>query len=192
MELGFSTLPKKTCDLIINSGNHYAIAVKNNQPKLYQQIQVNTQSAVPLTTHTSIEKKHGRLTKRRISVFDDLTGITNQWIGLKTLIKVERTGQRGRQAYVMVAYYISSLVADAEIFAQGIRGHWGIENRLHWSKDVVFKEDRSSIKAAHAPANMSIIRSIVINLLRSNGFSSVTIAQRLISNNIPTLLALLQ
>ncbi|WP_158517263.1 ISAs1 family transposase [Moorena producens] len=84
------------------------------------------------------------------------------------------------------------MVADAEIFAQGIRGHWGIENRLHWSLDVVFQEDRSSITGAHAPANMSIIRSIVINILRSNGFSSMTIAQRLISNNIPTLLALLQ
>ncbi len=145
-----------------------------------------------MTAHTTTEKQHGRLTTRVVSVFDDLSGISNQWTGLKTLIKVERTGYRGKQPYLKVAYFISSLVAPAPVFAQGIRGHWGIENRLHWSKDVVLGEDTSSIRGGNAPGNMSIIRSIVINLLRGNGFASITIAQRLISNNIPKLLALLQ
>jgi predicted transposase YbfD/YdcC len=70
------------------------------------------------------------------------------------------------------------LVGNAVTFAQGIRGHWGIENRLHWVKDVVFDEDRSSIHTGQAPANLSLLRAIALNVLRRSGYSSITSAQR--------------
>lgn len=76
--------------------------------------------------------------------------------------------------------------------ACGIRGHWSIENRLHWIKDVVFKEDDSKISLGHAPANLSVIRAIALNILRRNGHTSITTAQRFLSNDIDKLLALVE
>ena len=105
---------------------------------------------------------------------------------------MERTGTRGGKHYHQVAYYISSLVRDAVDFAEGIRGHWGIENRLHWVKDVVFDEDRSTIHMGQAPANLSLLRAIALNLLRRSGYSSITCAQRFLANDIDKILALVE
>ncbi|MBD2605939.1 transposase [Scytonema hofmannii FACHB-248] len=73
-----------------------------------------------------------------------------------------------------------------------IRGHWGIENRLHWVKDVIFDEDNSTIRMGNAPANLSVMRTIALNILRRNGHASITTAQRFISNDIDKLLALVE
>ncbi len=83
-------------------------------------------------------------------------------------------------------------MSTAEKFAQGIRGHWGIENRLHWVKDVVFQEDNSKIRMSNAPANLSVMKAIAINILRRNGHTSITIAQRFLSNDIDKLLTLVE
>ncbi|MBD2243566.1 transposase [Nostoc sp. FACHB-888] len=98
-----------------------------------------------------------------------------------------------------IVCYISSLICPAKEFALGIRGHWGIENCLHWVKDVVFKEDNSTIRMANAPANLSILRAIpsvsfanALNILRRNGHTSITIAQRFLSHDIDKLLALVE
>jgi predicted transposase YbfD/YdcC len=80
----------------------------------------------------------------------------------------------------------------ASEFADGIRGHWGIENRLHWVKDVVLKEDSSRIRTGHAPANFQIIRAIAINLIRRNGYDSITSYQRFLSHDIDKLLSLVE
>jgi len=85
--------------------------------------------------------------------------------------------------YHEVVYYISNLKLDAEKFACGIRGHWGIENRLHYVKDVVFREDDSPITNINAATNLSIITTIAINLLRNNGYSSITKAIRQVGNS---------
>ncbi|WP_414586789.1 transposase [Scytonema sp. PCC 10023] len=73
-----------------------------------------------------------------------------------------------------------------------MRTHWGIENRLHWVKDVVFEEDNSTIRKGNAPANLSVMRTIALNVLRRNGYSSITSAQRFISNDIDKLLSLVK
>lgn len=99
------------------------------------------------------------------------------------MIKVERKGFRGREIYLFVVYYISSLKLEAEKFAAGIRKHWEIENRLHYVKDVVFKEDHSPISQINAATNLSIITTIAINLLRYDGYCSMTKAIRLLGDN---------
>jgi predicted transposase YbfD/YdcC len=106
-------------------------------------------------------------------------------------VKVERIGTRAGKPYEQVAYYISSLSLNAGQFAQGIRGHWGIENRLHWVKDVVLEEDSSRIRLGNAPANLSIIRSLAIAILRNNGYSSITTALRMIAHNLEQMFLLL-
>jgi predicted transposase YbfD/YdcC len=94
--------------------------------------------------------------------------------------------------YHEIVCYISSLMATASEFASGIRGHWEIENRLHWVKDVVFKEDASTIRKGNAPANLSIIRTIAMNILRRNNYTSITIGQRFLSHDIDKLLRLVE
>lgn len=74
-----------------------------------------------------------------------------------------------------------------------MRSHWGIENRLHWVKDVVFQEeDDSHIRLGNAPANLSILRAIALNLLRRNGYASSTTAQRFLYHDIDKLLILVE
>jgi predicted transposase YbfD/YdcC len=153
-------LPKKTCQLITDGNNDYAIAVKGNQKNLYRQIQHNTNNSQPTSRYITTERTRNRVTTRSVQVFDDLNGISQEWAGLKSLVKIERIGTRAGKRYHQVAYYISSLVCSAVDFAQGIRGHWTIENCLHWVKDVIFNEDRSMIRKGNAPANRSIILAI--------------------------------
>ncbi len=97
---------------------------------------------------------------------------------LKSYIKVERYGERDGKEYDNCAYYISSLRENAQTFAQKIRGHWPIENQLHWVKDVIFKEDTLPLTDFQAVSNFSIIQTIALNLFRSLGFLSITEGQR--------------
>jgi hypothetical protein len=104
---------------------------------LHRQIRHNTENSRPASRYITAEKTRNRVATRTVEVFNNLIGISPEWVGLKSLIKVERIGTRGGKTYHQVAYYISSLVASAAHFAKGIRGHWGIENSLHWVKDVI-------------------------------------------------------
>ncbi len=83
---------------------------------------------------------------------------------LRRLIKVERRGSCGDKTYEETAYYISSLTESAQVFAKIIRGHWKIENQLHWVKDVIFEEDKSEISDFQAASNWSILTTIGLNL----------------------------
>ncbi len=167
------------------------VAVKANQKRLYSQLQLKTQQTTPISVDISTERRSDRVTTRTVSIFDDLSDISSEWVGLKRLVKVERIGTRAGKPYEQVAYYISSLNLNAAQFAQGIRGHWGIENRLHWVKDVVLDEDRSRIRLGNAPANLSIIRSLAIAILRHHGYSSITTAVRMIAHNLEQIFLLL-
>ena len=159
---------------------------------MYCQIRKNTDNSKPASRYITAEKTRNRFTTRTVEVFHNLTGISPEWAGLKSLIKVERNATRAGKPYHQVAYYISSLVRSATDFAKRIRGHWGIENRLHWVKDVIFDEDHSTICMGNAPANLSVVRTIALNILRRNGHASITIAQRFISNDIDKLLTLIE
>lgn len=185
-------MPKKTCQLVIASGNDYLIAVKDNQPKLHRHIQRIASTCKPASRYTASEKIRDRFTTRTVEVFHELNGIDPSWKGIKSLIRVERTGTRGGKPYHEIVCYISSLMNTAQKFAQEIRGHWGIENRLHWVKDVVFQEDNSKIRMGNAPANLSVIKAIALNILRRNGHASITTAQRFLSHDIDKLLALVE
>jgi len=119
-------------------------------------------------------------------------GIDLDWVGLPSLVQVERIGIRGGKPYQQTSYYISSLVTSALEFAQGIRGHWGIENRLHWVKDVLFREDAAPFKDYNAATNWSFIRTIAINIARMCGYDSLTKAERFLAHDIDKLFSLLE
>ncbi|MBE9166689.1 ISAs1 family transposase [Pleurocapsales cyanobacterium LEGE 06147] len=139
-----------------------------------------------------MQTTRNRLTTRTVEVFDDLNGIDPSWVGIKSLIQVSRTGTRADKPSHQVVCYISSLIHTAQEFTYDIRSHWCIENCLHWVKDVVFQENDSKIRMGNAPANLSLLRAIALNILRRNGHASITTAQRFLSHDLDKLLALVE
>lgn len=135
------------------------------------------------------EQNRGRIETRTTQVFNDLTGVSPEWSGLNSFIQVHRTVLHQDTTTEEWVYFISSLPAttSAKVFADGIRSHWAIENSLHYVKDVTFKEDASKTRTKQAPQNISLCRSMVINLFRHYGFTNLAQAIRLVANDIPRL-----
>ncbi|MBW4421125.1 MAG: ISAs1 family transposase [Myxacorys californica WJT36-NPBG1] len=184
--------PKKTVEQIIQSGNDYVITVKKNQPTLYQFLE--TQFAQQTPDSLDIQKEHtrGRVTQRIVSVLNRVEDIDAAWVGVQWLIRVERSGTRGAKPYHETMFYISSRPVDAADLSQRIRGHWQIENGLHWSKDVVLEEDTAPLYAGYAPANFAILRTMVMNLFRQHGLTSITQGLRRLAHDIPLLFSFFQ
>ena len=183
---------KKTTRLIIEGGNDYVITVKGNQPRLLTQLKTIAEEQKPCERFVDIEKIRGRTTCRIVKVFTELKNIDFDWVGVQSLIQIERIGIRSGMKYLQTNYYISSLVSKAITFAEGIRQHWGIENRLYWVKDVIFGEDAAPFRNYNAATNWSIIRNIAINIARMSGYDSLTKAERFLAHDIDKLFFLLE
>ncbi|GEM_PF-3481541 len=112
---------KKTCQIIIESGNDYVIAVKNNQPKLHRHIQHIAAIRKPTSRIVETEKIRDRFTTRTVEVFHDVNGIDPAWTGIQSLIRVERIGTRKGKKYHEIVCYISSLICTAVVC-------WGTTN----------------------------------------------------------------
>lgn len=179
--------PKKTVEQIINSGNDDVIAVKKNQPKLYEWMQNQFEQHPPDSVADQIEQTRDRITQRTVSVLETVVGLDAAWVGVQRLIRVERTGIRGIEPVHETMFYISSRATDADELGRRIRHHWHIENRLHYPKDVVFAEDTAPLCDGYAPANFAILRTIALNLFRLHGFASITKGIRHLAHDIPRL-----
>lgn len=134
----------------MEGGNEYVITVKDNQPRLLAQLKTKAKRQKPYARFVDVEKNRGRITCRIVQVFTDLKGIDLDWVGVRCLVQVERIGSREGKPYYQTNYYISSLLTSALDLAKGIRSHWGIENRLHWVKDVIFGEDAALFRNYNA------------------------------------------
>ena len=103
-----------------------------------------------------------------------------------------RSGERDGAPYQRSGYYITSLQATARCFAEGLRGHWLIENRLHYVKDVITNEDRSGIRSSQAAANLSLLKNLTLNLYRHQGYQSLKYATEHFANKVKELLFILR
>ena len=112
---------KKTTKLIIEGGNDYVVTVKGNQPQLLAQLKTIAEHQEPCNQFVDIEKTRGRTTCRIVKVFTELKNIDLDWVGVQSLIQVERIGIRSGKKYLQTNHYISSLVSKATTFACGIR-----------------------------------------------------------------------
>ena len=155
-------------------GGDYVLAVKQNQPTLYAQVcdaidQGLEQDAEQIDEHRTDEKGHGRQEVRTYAVFPAPEGVDpeGQWQDLSAVGVTfsERTDSRGRTS-LEGRYYILSRQLSAKEFADAVRGHWGIENQLHWQLDVSFREDESRVRTGRAAANLSVIRRFALGLLK--------------------------
>jgi predicted transposase YbfD/YdcC len=152
----------------------YVLAVKQNQPTLYERVEAAIDVASEGDTedfeeHVTSEKGHGRQEARTYAIMPAPESIDpeGQWQDLKAIgiATSERIDGRGHHS-LESRYYILSRVLSAAEFAEAVRGHWGIENGLHWQLDVSFREDECRVRRDHAPANLSVIRRFVLGLLK--------------------------
>ena len=162
------------------------IGVKKNQMNLYKYMEEQAQQR-SIGRCSEMELNKGRFERREIRAFDVDERIKAKWIGAKQFVQVKRMVKKKGKISKETAYFISSIEASALLYNVGIRSHWGIENCLHWVKDVTFKEDASKISIGEAPSVLSTIRNSAINIFRRNGMNEIAKAIRLVSNDIKTL-----
>lgn len=164
---------------IVAGGGDYVLAVKDNQPGLARRLRADLDdlirekfAGVPHDFHETLDGDHGRIETRRIWTTPDLGGLGEEgarWPGLRSLAVVEAQREvAGHSTSIERRYYISSLDGhSARHVAETIRGHWSVENKLHYALDVSFAEDQSRMRKGHAAENFSRIRRISLNLLRA-------------------------
>jgi predicted transposase YbfD/YdcC len=159
---------------IVDQGGDYVIAVKGNQEKLEAAVHAILGAALEantaMPTITRLEETHGRQERRLYTVLEVPTDFAEleHWKGLKSVVMVAReyVDTKG-ETHTGTRYYISSLPAEVKRIAAAVRGHWGIENGMHWVLDVAFREDRNRARADHAQANLGIFRRTALSLLKN-------------------------
>ena len=166
------SIAKKTCD----NGADYVFALKGNAGLIYDEVVQYYKEAkeagyeyLDHTIFTETEKGHGRTVSRTVRCVQDIDWLPqgHEWEKLKGIIEVisERT-EKGKNS-IERRYYITSLDVNAERLAGIIRGHWGIENNLHWQLDVNFAEDDSPVNTGYAAENLATFRRLALNMLGS-------------------------
>jgi predicted transposase YbfD/YdcC len=171
---------------------HYLFGVKENQPSLLAALE-----AIPETSfgdeHTTTDRGHGRIEIRYAAVAPLPEGLFPH---AAQVVRVTRDrASLSNEGTITVAWYVTSLPAaraDAKELGELARGHWGIENRLHWVRDVVYREDASTVRTGNAPRVMATLRNTAIGLLRIDGATNIAAALRACAWSLAVLLAVLK
>ena len=153
----------------------YVMTVKANMPTLYRQLKKLPWAAIPAVSAVSTD--HGRRARRTVKAV-----LAPAWIefdGAAQVAQVRRTVTRNGKKTVEVVYLITSDPdADPGTLAAWVRGHWHIENKLHWVRDVTYQEDKSLVRTGNAPRVVASLRSLAISLLRLDGHANIAAANR--------------
>lgn len=178
---------KRIAQTIVDGGGSYLLAVKDNHPTLHEEIkeyfawaQEDPVESKHLGHYKETSFEHGRKVRWRVTATTDVVWFEDksQWSDLRAFVKVERTREHKGNVSTEEAYYISSLEADAAKFLHLIRGHWSVENQLHWLLDVAFSEDDCSIHTGHAPQNLSLLRKMALSLIRLESTLKAGVARK--------------
>lgn len=156
---------------LTTAGADYVLALKGNQPNLHEAVTLFLEDpATPVAAATTLNKGHGRVETRTASVSSSVGWLHEQleqpWPGLAAVGKVTARRQIGDTASAETRYYLLSQAWSPEEFNALARGHWDIENGLHWSLDVVFKEDQARNRKGHCARNLALLRKLALNLAR--------------------------
>jgi predicted transposase YbfD/YdcC len=168
---------KEIAQAIRDRDADYILAVKENQPRLHQAVQEaflahaeDDCSDPSLKRLKTVERNHGREETRNYLIAEAPVALVEagEWADVQSIGMVSRTRVVDGVTADEVAYYVSSLPPKVKQFAKGVRGHWGIENRLHWSLDVIFAEDSSRARKDHSPLNLSMLRRLALSILQQD------------------------
>ncbi len=156
-------------------GGDYLLAVKANQPTLFAEIgRYFDDPEAEVADHTQVDKGHGRIETRRYAVSQEIGWLSGdrrypdepRFPRLKTIALVESTVEKAGTVTTARRLFLSSAALTSQHLEQAVRGHWGIENSLHWVLDVIFREDQSRLRKGHGARNMAVVRHFAINAVR--------------------------
>jgi predicted transposase YbfD/YdcC len=172
---------------IIEADADYVLALKGNQGTAFTEVKAFLDEAIQrreshLVFTQTTDKGHGRVEVRRYWQTEKIGWFADReaWVGLRSVGVVEARRTVNGQDSVERRYYLSSLPANAEKFGRAVRGHWGVENGLHWVLDVVFGEDQSRARSGYAVENLAATRRLAINLLRRDNTCKRSIKGKLL------------
>ena len=165
---------------IVEQDADYILAVKDNRGYLKENIEGAFLNQKPDSVDTSIEKGHGRIETRTCEMITmlDLFDLKEQWVGLKGLARVTAQREIRDKLTTEVRLYISSAEADAKDFNSFIRQHWAVENSLHWTLDVTFREDAQRKRNGKAAQNFAMVQKIALNLLKKEGSKRMSLKNK--------------
>ena len=163
---------RETCDLIVQEGGDYCMQLKGNQGDLQADVQafVADKDVECIDEYTSVDGDHGRIEERSYRVYGvpDYLAETHQWPHLEAFVHVLSKRTVNQTASNSERLYLMSKCVTAQAAATLIRGHWEIENSLHWSLDVVMNDDQHRARKDNAPANFAALRRIALSIIKAN------------------------
>jgi len=185
---------KEIAAQIVDKKADYVLALKGNHATVHEEIREFFDDAVPacadepaktvtpktMASSKTVEKGHGRIETRRYwqSAEVDWMQDKKRWKNLRSIGMVEAIRRIKGKNSIERRYYLSSLPLDVAAFAKAVRGHWGVENPLHWSLDVIFREDQSRARSRNAAQNLAMLRRIALNLIKKNPLEKVSQRQK--------------
>jgi predicted transposase YbfD/YdcC len=162
---------------IRDGGGDYCLCLKHNWPAVYAEVELlfdDPPEGVAFEVHEEADKNGGgRIERRRHTICHKVDWMASDrhypgdpiFPGLAAIGRIETEVERNGTIEHQTRYYLLSAKLDAKTFARVVRAHWGVENRLHWVLDVVFREDLKRLRTGHGPRNMAIVRHAAVNLL---------------------------
>ena len=166
----------KIAEKIISQGADYLLAVKANQPSMRDEVERFFADAPPeaIDRHVDLDKGHGRIEDRRVFVSRDIDWLKGQrrfpgehrFPDIAVVAKLETRTELADRCRRETRFFIASRSMTAKDLAEAVRGHWRIENSLHWVLDVTFREDLSRLRKGHGAKNMALVRHFALNLVR--------------------------
>ena len=194
---------KKIATEICNADADYVLALKGNHETIHDEVKSFLEDAlahrrpeVPFNHIETVEKEHGRIETRRYCITGEIDWMADrtEWEGLRSIGMVESVRDIDGKVSTERRFFLCSIAPDAATFARAVRGHWAIENTLHWSLDVCFGEDQCRVRAGYAAQNLALLRHLTINILKADTKEKVGIKakQKNAGWNLSYLLSLLR
>jgi predicted transposase YbfD/YdcC len=160
---------------ILDNKADYVLALKGNQGTLREDVEVfvaeqkaNGFKDTKVSRHQTVDGDHGRIETRTYTAIHEIAWLQERhnWPGLRGVVMVESTREIGDKIERETRFYITSLVWLAHALGPVIRGHWAVENSLHWVMDMIFRDDECRVRTNHAPANFTTLKHMAHNLMR--------------------------
>ena len=156
---------------IIDQGGDYALALKGNQGTLHDDVRMflDDPATQAIAVKPTVDADHGRIETRTSTISTAIGWLqdNHQWPGLKAIGKIVRSRETATKTTTETAYYLLSTAMAAERFGHVARAHWAIENRLHWTLDVVMNEDQARNRLDNGPNNLAVLRHMALNILNA-------------------------